>query len=287
MKLCRFSVDGSAERLGVVEGDVVRDVTAVLDALPAYRVPLPTFDPVIAALPDLLPAIRAMLPHASTHALSQVALLSPVGNPGKVVAAPVNYRKHLDEVNEDSALHHGNQINEIHRAGLFLKAPHSIIGPSRPVVLRHTDRRNDHEVELVAIIGRRANQVLAEDALGYVAGYCIGLDMTLRGPEERSLRKSIDSYTVLGPWMVTADEFGDPADVGLMIDVDGVRRQQARTSDLILSVRALIAFASSFYTLEPGDVLMTGTPEGVGPVVPGCVMTATIERIGTMRVAVA
>lgn len=110
--------------------------------------------------------------------------------------------------------------------------------------------------------------------------------MTLRGPEERSLRKSIDGYTVLGPWMVTADEFRDPADVGRELRVSGEPRQKARTKDLILSLPELIAFASSFYTLQPGDILMTGTPEGVGPVKPGDTMRASIERIGAMDVSV-
>ena len=282
MKLCRFDDN----RMGVVEGDVVKDVTQVLDRLPSYRVPLPRFDPVIEQLDTLRPALEEAAARAEGKPVSSVKLLSPVANPGKVVAAPVNYTKHLDEATGDPALHHGNQINQIQRAGLFLKSPHSVIAPSDTVKLRHTDRRNDHEVELVAIIGKTANNVSEADALNYVAGYCIGLDMTLRGPEERSFRKSIDTYTVLGPWMVTADEFGDPSDVELKIDVDGESRQHARTKDLILNVRQLIAFATAFYTLYPGDVLMTGTPEGVAPVVAGNTMNATIERIGSMQVKV-
>ena len=91
---------------------------------------------------------------------------------------------------------------------------------------------------------------------------------------------------MLGPWLVTADEFGDPADVRISIAVNGQERQNARTKDLILSVPALIAFASSFYTLHPGDILMTGTPEGVGPVVPGDVLTAFVERVSTVDIAV-
>ena len=151
---------------------------------------------------------------------------------------------------------------------------------------RFLDRRTDHEVELAVVIGRTADRVAAADALAHVAGYCIGLDITLRGPEERSFRKSIDTYTVLGPWLVTADEFGAPVDVGLWLDVGDERRQDANTRDLILSVAQLIEFASSFYTLHPGDVLLTGTPEGVGPIRPGDVMTASIDRIGSMRIAV-
>src|SRR5262249_30671802 len=104
--------------------------------------------------------------------------------------------------------------------------------------------------------------------------------------EERSLRKSIDSYTVLGPWMVTSDELSDPSDLDLALMVNGHIRQKANTRDLIIGVADLIAFASSFYTLMPGDVLLTGTPEGVGPIVAGDMISAEIARIGRMEVAV-
>lgn len=110
--------------------------------------------------------------------------------------------------------------------------------------------------------------------------------MTIRGSEDRSLRKSPDSYTVLGPWLVTPDEVGDPGSLEVQIAVNGQVRQRERTSELILSVPQLIAWASSFYTLYPGDVLLTGTPQGVGPVKPGDEMLASISRIGEMRVSV-
>jgi 2-keto-4-pentenoate hydratase/2-oxohepta-3-ene-1,7-dioic acid hydratase in catechol pathway len=202
------------------------------------------------------------------------------------MAAPVNYTRHLEEALADKGIHHGNLVAEIHKAGIFLKATSSVVGPGEGVRLVHTDRRNDHEVELAVVIGKRGRNIPAEQALGHVAGYCIGLDMTIRGPEERSFRKSPDSYTVLGPWLVTADEVGDPGALDLKIDVNGTTRQEANTRDLILGVPQLIAWASSFYSLHPGDVLLTGTPQGVGPVKPGDVMEATIERIGTMRIDV-
>jgi 2-keto-4-pentenoate hydratase/2-oxohepta-3-ene-1,7-dioic acid hydratase in catechol pathway len=283
MKLCIF--DGN--RLGVVEGDVVRDVTPVLDRLPAYRGLLPRHDPLIAALPELLPAIRDAAAGAPTRRVSEVTFLPPVASPGKVVAAPVNYRKHLDEAIAEPETFSQAHVRQIQETGLFLKAPSSIVGVSEPVRLRHTHRRNDHEIELVAIIGKAGTNIAPEDALAHIAGYTLGLDMTLRGPEERSFRKSIDSYTVLGPWLVTADEFGDPGAVDIAIEVNGEPRQKANTRDLILSVVDLIVFASSFYTLHPGDVLMTGTPEGVGPVRPGDTMRASVERVGTVEIKVA
>jgi 2-keto-4-pentenoate hydratase/2-oxohepta-3-ene-1,7-dioic acid hydratase in catechol pathway len=110
--------------------------------------------------------------------------------------------------------------------------------------------------------------------------------MTIRGPEDRSFRKSIDSYTVLGPWLVTADEGLNPDQVDIQIDVNGQTRQNSNTSDMVMDVAELIEFASSFYTLEPGDVLMTGTPQGVGPVRPGDVMVAKGSGLGEMTVHV-
>ena len=283
MRLCFFDDN----RFGVVDGTTVKDVTAVLDRLPAYRPPLPRFDPVIAALPELLPALRDAAAAAGPgQPVSATRFLPPVANPGKVVAAPVNYRAHHEEAVADPATFSRAHVNRIQESGLFLKATSSIVGTSAGIALRFPERRNDHEIELVAVIGRGGSQIAEADALRHVAGYTMGLDMTLRGVEERSFRKSVDSYTVLGPWLVTADEFGDPADVGLSIAVNGQERQNARTKDLILSVSRLIAFASSFYTLHPGDILMTGTPEGVGPVVPGDVLTAFVERVGRVEVAV-
>ena len=282
MKLCYFDDN----RLGVVLGDSVHDVTAALDRLPARHPPFPRFDTVVAALPDLMPALQEAAAKVPGKPVAEVHFHAPIGNPGKVVAAPVNYMAHLEETIADPITFSREHVNRIQVSGLFLKATSSIVGTSDGVVLRFPDRRSDHEIELVAVIGKAGTNIAAADALDHVAGYTLGLDMTVRGKEERSFRKSIDSYTVLGPWMVTADEFGDPADVALSIAVNGEPRQESRTSKLVLSVRELIAFASSFYTLHPGDILMTGTPEGVAPVGPGDVMTAYVERIGTVQVAV-
>jgi len=282
MKLCRFDDN----RLGLVGEDGIRDVSAVLSRLPAVTYPFPRHDALVAHLAELRPQIEHAARGAKPLAAERVRLLSPLANPGKIIAAPVNYKKHLEEALADKGIHHGNLVQEIHKAGMFLKATSSLVGPGEGVKLVHSDRRNDHEVELAVVIGARARNVSAAEALGCVAGYCIGLDMTIRGPEERSLRKSPDSYTVLGPWLVTADEVPDPGNVALRITVNGATRQDAHTSDLILGVAQLIEWASAFYTLHPGDVILTGTPQGVGPVRPGDVMVATIERIGSMRVAV-
>jgi 2,4-diketo-3-deoxy-L-fuconate hydrolase len=282
MRLCRFNDD----RLGLVRGDEVLDVTAALAALPAHRYPLPRHDPLIAHLADLRAPVAAAAERTQAIPLASVALLSPVANPGKIVAAPVNYKKHLEEARADATIHHQKQVEEIQKIGLFLKASSSVVGASEGIAVRHLDRRTDHEIELAVVIGARADRVAKERAFEHVAGYCIGFDITVRGPEERSLRKSIDGYTVLGPWFVSADEVNDPAGLDLELKVNGETRQRANTRDLIIPIAELIAFASSFYTLMPGDVLLTGTPEGVGPIQPGDVLDAAISGIGAMQVRV-
>ena len=282
MRLCRFDDN----RLGLVQGGMVRDVTAALDALPAYRVPFPKLDPVIANLAMLRPHIERAAAAATEVPLAGLRLLSPVGNPPKVVAAPVNYQAHKDEAAADPNVNFGRQESVIHKLGVFLKSPTSVVGAGEGVTLSFLDRRNDHEIELVAIIGKEMRHATRENALDCVAGYCIGLDMTLRGPEERSLRKSVDSYTVLGPYLVTADEVGDPSALDMELRVGGEVRQHANTRDLIIDLPGLIEMATKYYTLLPGDVLMTGTPEGVASVKPGDTIEATIERVGAMSVTV-
>ena len=283
MRLCRFN-DG---RLGVVDGLAIRDVTAALDILPSQRYPLPGHDILIEHLSEVMERARGLMASAQTIPLGAVTLLSPVANPGKIVAAPVNYQKHLNEVRSDAALHNNNPGHTltIQGAGLFLKATSSLVGPAQGIVIRRADRRTDHEVELAVVIGRKASRVSREDALAYVAGYAIGLDITIRGSEDRSFRKSPDSYSVLGPWLVTADEIPDPGSLDLQIQVNGEMRQQSNTRYMILSVAELIEMASSMYTLHPGDLIFTGTPEGVSPIVPGDHIVATIAHIGTMAVA--
>jgi 2-keto-4-pentenoate hydratase/2-oxohepta-3-ene-1,7-dioic acid hydratase in catechol pathway len=282
MKICRYDDN----RIGLVQDDGIRDVTAVASELGTFAYPLPKYDPLVANLSRLRKKLEDTARSSRPVPVDSVKLLSPVANPGKIIAAPVNYTKHLQEALADKGIHHGNLVNEIRKAGMFLKATSALVGAGEGVKLVHTDRRNDHEVELALVIGSTAKNVAAERALDYIAGYCIGLDMTIRGPEERSLRKSPDSYCVLGPWIVTPEELGDPGALRLTLSVNGEPRQNAATSELILGVAELVAWGSSFYTLHPGDVLLTGTPQGVGPVKPGDVMAASIERIGSMRVLV-
>jgi 2-keto-4-pentenoate hydratase/2-oxohepta-3-ene-1,7-dioic acid hydratase in catechol pathway len=284
MRLCRFDDN----RLGIVDGESVRDVTSALDVLPPVRYPLPKHDPLVAHLPQVLARARSLTTSTPALPVAERMFLSPVASPGKLVAAPVNYHAHLDEVRADKALHHNNPAHTvtIHTAGLFLKATSSLVGPGEGVVIRKPDRRTDHEVELAVVIGKRGSQIPRAEAMEYVAGYTIGLDITIRGTEDRSFRKSVDTHSVLGPWLVTADEIPDPGDLDLEIAVNGEQRQRSNTSRLILGVPELIELASSFYTLYAGDVIFTGTPEGVSPIDAGDEIVATIEKVGTMRVRV-
>jgi len=285
MRFCRFG-EG---RFGLVEGDSVRDVTAALEILPCcYTYPLPTHDVLIANLDQVADRARAIASQAAVLPLAGLKLLSPVANPGKIVAAPVNYQRHAQEVKDNVALHNNNPalLQTIQTIGLFLKATSSLTGAGEGIRLRKRDRRNDHEVELAFVIGKEASNVSRSEALNYVAGYSIGLDITIRGTEDRSFRKSPDSYSVLGPWLVTKDEIPDPGNLDLSIAVNGEVRQKSNTNNMILGVAELIEMASSFYTLYPGDIFMSGTPEGVGQLAPGDVVVATVEKVGTMEVSV-
>jgi 2,4-diketo-3-deoxy-L-fuconate hydrolase len=282
MRLCRFDDD----RLGLVRGESVHDVTAALDLLPAVRWPLPPGDLLIANLARLRPEIETLAAKAPGRPVASVRLLSPVANPTKIMGAPINYKDHVEESKKDQGIAYGRVLKSIGEFGLFLKANSSLVGPGEGVALRFPDRRNDHEAELAVIIGRNGTRIARADALSYIAAYAIGLDMTVRGTEVPSFRKSIDTYAVLGPWLVTADEIADPDNLDFELRVGDEVRQKSNTRYLDFGVARLIEFASAFYTLHPGDILMTGTPAGVAPVVPGDVMAVTMQGIGRMQVKV-
>ena len=282
MKICRFDRD----RIGLVEGDFVVDVTDKFDRKPAW--PLPHGDWIVRQIEGLLGELTAALNQDRKRIpLSQVRLESPIANPSKIIGAPINYQAHIEEANADQQISHGHTYTTLERYGLFIKANSSLIGVADSVEQRFPDRRTDHEVELVVVIGREARMVSRDDALNYVLGYTVGLDMTVRGQEWPGFRKSVDTYCVLGPYIVTADEIPDPNVLDLRLSVNGEERQNSNTNRLILNVQRLIEYASAFYTLYPGDVIMTGTPEGVSPVQPGDAIDATVERVGRLQVHVA
>lgn len=284
MKICRFDDN----RVGVVRDGMVHDVTEALDVLPAYRYPFPLADQLIANLDTLRGPMEALADKAEGKPVAEVKFLSPVANPTKIIGTPTNYMRHRAEMQADTTIQRagGGKRKEIIDQGLFLKANSALVGPSEGVEIRFPDRRTDHEAELGIIIGRVACDISRDEALDYVAGYAIALDMVVRGPEDRSFRKSVDTYAVLGPWMVTADEIPDPNNLNYSLSIGGEVRQETNTSDMIYDCRRQISWASEFYTLHPGDIIMTGTCQGVGRVHPGDVMHLEMEGVGAMDVAI-
>ncbi len=281
MKICRFN----EKSLGIVQGRNVKDVSKVLDQLKRQTWPPPPGDQVIANLDSLFPAMHRLRNRTNVYALRDLSLNSPIARPSKVIGAPVNYRAHQEEMNKDKGINTFGGVKSIKDYGLFIKSPIPV-GPAEGVRLRFSERRTDHEVELAIVIGRECCDVEEKDALSYVAGYTIGLDMTIRGTEDRSLRKAVDTHSVLGPWLVTSHEVENPDQLNISLSVNGRRKQHSNTSNMIYSTRKLISYASSFYTLYPGDVIMSGTPEGVGPVSFGDILECSIEKIGTMQVPI-
>jgi 2,4-diketo-3-deoxy-L-fuconate hydrolase len=285
MKLARFDDD----RLGVVIGDRVHDVSEVqAEIRKAGRYDMKG-DAVIAALPAWRGRLEEAAKKAPGKPVSSVKLISPVARPSKTMAAPTNYKKHIEEMRSRTDIPReatARQPPDIGKAGIFLKANSSIVGPSEGIPIRFLDRTNEHEIELVVIIGKQGTDIPKDKAKEYIAGYTLGLDMTCRGPEDRSFRKSMDGYSVLGPWMVTADEIANPDDLQVTLTNNGELKQTADTKDLIYDIGRLIEFASSFYTLNPGDVYYTGTPQGVSRVQPGDVLRGKCEQIGEFEIAV-
>ena len=223
MKLCRYDDD----KLGVVIGDMVHDVTQAQTEIRNSTPYTAKVDPVVAALPKWRDKLEQMAKAAPGKPISQVKLLSPVAKPPKIMAAPTNYGKHIEEMQKfrDTIPGLARFSPDIEKAGIFLKSNTSLVGPSEGIPMRFPDRRNDHEAELVLIIGKQGSDIPKEKAWDYIAGYSLGFDMTARGQEDRSFRKSIDGYTVLGPWMITADELPNPADVPFTLHVNDEKRQ--------------------------------------------------------------
>jgi 2,4-didehydro-3-deoxy-L-rhamnonate hydrolase len=276
MKICRYqeSPDGPV-RIGLVRDGMVRDVSAVADLLPAQRWPLPPGDLFIAHLDRLRPEMEKLALAATPVPVGQVLLKSPVANPGKFLCGAGNFPE---------VLARGGHPR---RLGLLFKMTSASAGASDGVTLRWPERTTFYETEIAIIIGKGGTEIPSAQALDHVAGYAIGLDMTMQGEEFPSFGKSFDSYGIIGPWMVTADEIPDPSVLNFTLKVNGEVRQQDSVGRLVLDVPLLIEHAASIMTLHPGDVIFSGTPPtSIGPVVPGDVMHAHMDGIGDMTVAV-
>ncbi len=272
MKICRFTLTSdTTPRLGVVEADGIHDVTAVTEALPSLRWPLPLGDQLIANLSDLRPRMAEMAKTQPAIPVESVSLLSPVANPSKFICGAGNWK------------HHGAPFGMM---GFMGKAPTALAGPGAGLQIRWPDRTTLHEPELAIIIGRECVNVSQAEALNYVAGYCCAFDSTLKQErEDFAFCKSFDTYGTLGPWLVTADEIPDPSELSYKFWVDDDLRGERDFADLTGSPAEMIAFASTAMTLYPGDLILSGAAD-VGPVLPGETMTIEIPRIGRMSVKV-
>ena len=220
---------------------------------------------------------QAMTRGSASVALDPRRLGPPVPRPGQIVGAPVNYRDHQREM---------NAAHTIAGLGFFLKSPTSVTGNDGRVELPFPDRRTDQEAELGVVIGRTASNVPVDEALDHVFGYTCLVDVTVRGDEERSTRKSFPGFTPIGPWITPASEIPDPTDLRIRGWVDGELRQDESTAQMVYGVAQLVEFISSVITLHPGDVIASGTPAGVGPVHPGSEIAVEIERVGRLEVPV-
>lgn len=269
MKFVRFGDD----QLGVIIDGQIADISSYISTSTAGRLHnwIETY-----ASGDQLPTVD-QLESAGRQRLEDTELLAPLPLPPKVIAAPVNYLDHKAEMEVE---------HTVADLGIFLKARTSVIGPGGRVVLPYTDKRFDQEAELGVIIGRRARNLNPEEALDAVFGYTCLLDMSMRSTEDRSTRKSFDTFTPLGPWAVTKDEVPDPRALKMSCWVNGELRQNTPIGDLIFDVPTLVAYASSVMTLEPGDVIATGTPAGVGGVSDGDEIVMEITGLGRLKVTV-
>ncbi len=189
----------------------------------------------------------------------EINYLSCVGRPSKIICVGLNYAKHARESGMDVPK----------EPVLFFKSTSALVGPNHPVIIPKGSLKTDWEVELAVVIGKKATYVSEEDAMEYIAGYCLHNDYSERAFQlERGGQwvkgKSCDSFAPLGPYLVTRDEVADPHQLHLWLDVNGKRMQDSSTSDLIFNIPHLVSYISQFMTLLPGDVISTGTPEGVG-----------------------
>lgn len=281
MKIARF--DGG--RIGVVVDDTIVDVTGAAGVDPHEWPPMGMVR-VIAGFADLRPAFEAAVASGNALPLASVRLETPVPWPNKLLALPNNYAAHTAEMRGRS--YAAAEIAAPGEAGFFMKANSSMVGPMDAIVLPDKpERLFHHECELAIVVGKRARNVSVDDAEDYIFGYACLLDITMRGKEERVMRKSYESFTPVGPWITTSDEVGPTSDLELRLWVNGDLKQHAFVREMVVGIREAIAMCSAVTTLEPGDVIASGTMAGVGPIVPGDSVTITIQNVGTMTLPVA
>ena len=295
MRIATYSHGNSAPRAGLVVDDGIIDIQRASDGS------LPPSVLELLGTENWNGLLRQDVAGGTIHhRTAEVRILTPIARPGKILAAAGNYQAHIDEGG-------GTKVDPtIRTPRIFMKPATSLIGPDDPLVLPTVSEQVDWEMELVVVIGRPGRDIPKSEALDHVAGYTIMNDVSARsmswGVENREVHawdgffdwlvgKWIDGFAPTGPWIVTADEIEDPQDLQLTFDLNGERWQDASTGGMIFDCADLISFASRTMTLEPGDMIATGTPAGVGVATgrflrPGDEMVGEISGIGQLRTPV-
>lgn len=291
MKICHYN----SNQAGVVVDDKVYPIGDALVKAGHVRSGYTMLE-VIDALannPAAMQCARDAAKSGSSVPLNSVKLLAPITNPGSLWAAAANYRAHQQEMmarvgSVDRAAKSKDEL----MAEFFLKTTSSIIGPNDTVILPKISKLVDFECELCAVIGKRARKVTEDQALDFVFGYTICWDISQRDPwgkgvqNTRNIRKGFDTFSALGPWIVTKDEVGEPQNLSIKVLQNGKEAMTAHTSDMICGLRDHIRFLTSCLTLRPGDLITTGTPAGVSKLNHGDHLHGTIEKIGSMELNV-
>jgi len=291
MKLCQYD----EHQAGAVRGERVFPVGAALVAAGHLRRGY-SMQEVIEALanrPQAMQCAREAEDEKKSIPLGSVRLLAPIENPPSIWAAAANYRAHAAEMLAASGGPDRSRLGKDElMAEFFLKPSSSIIGPGGTILLPKISKDVDYEAELCAVIGTRARRVSEAQALEHVFGYTICWDISQRDPwgrgrqNTRNIRKGFDTFTALGPWIVTRDELPEPQDVRIEVELNGRPAMTAHTGDMICGLRDHIRFLSNVLTLRPGDLITTGTPAGVAKLAPGDKLRGRIERIGEMTLNV-
>lgn len=293
MRVVRFSAkEAGQESIGIPLDDGIFNFTAALQALQLFDEGVctcPIYSPMALMEAGLFSAetFTKALDFAEKHGMTDRFMvrdwraLAPIQRPSKILALGRNYAAHAKETG------HAVPMEPI----FFSKLNSSVIGPDDPVIYKKSLTRVDHEVELAVVIGREGANIPEGEAHSYVAGYTIVNDVTARDMQAADLKQSspwtrskgIDTFCPMGPAIVLPDEIREPIELDLEMRVNGEVRQKDNTRNMIFSIPKLISYISSFVTLFPGDVIPTGTPEGISPVLPGDVMEACVEKIGVLR----
>lgn len=268
MKLARF-IYGGTTRFGKVVGDEVIDLSGVVGIGTSMR-------DLLGKLPELRSAMDAA--SGPAYSLADVTLEAPVNDPQKYLAIGMNYEEHAKEAEAAGIPRPTSQL-------WFNKQVSCITGPYSPVDLPKASEKLDYEAELGVVIGKRCRHVSYDDARSVIAGYLVTNDVSARDWQQRSptftLGKSFDTHGPIGPWLTTDDEIADPHELEMWLTVNGVEKQRTSTGGMIYNIYEQIAYLSTVMTLEPGDILATGTPSGVG------IVTGDFRKVGdVMRVEI-